>query len=326
MDLTTRASTLTFGVEIETAGPVNPTEVLALALGAEVVQPCAPSTTPLIVSRFGTWASVADGSIERTEAHPCGREFVSPIFKYAAEDLAKVRAVVAALGPAGFTATGANCGLHVHVGVGGRARDPAFVLATLALSYEWSRVIHLLLCDRRLASPFCEAHSSWFLSSFAGFYSGQVPPTYQRVMRRLLDDDPRKVGPTTDKLELPRNFGVNLTSLVCHGTIEYRFFDGTLDPALVAAYVELCARFTALALESTPRLRAPRKPTLESMEALMDTLGVTAKSRAVLLTDEVKAHARGLATCTPIALPRLDLSLLDEESRRLARRALRACG
>ena len=318
-------STMTFGVEIETAGPENPTEVLALALGGDAVRPMEP-LPPRIVSKFGVWLSVADGSIERTEEHPCGREFVSPVFKYAAEDLAKVGAVVAALGSSGFTATGANCGLHVHVGVGDRARDPALILAALALSYEWSRVIHLLLCDRRLASAFCEAHNAWFLSSFAGFYSGRLPPTYQRVMRRLIGEDPRKVGPTSDKLELPRNFGVNLTSLAIHGTIEYRFFEGTLDRDLVGAYVELCACFTALVLESLPILRAPRKPAEGSMEALLDLLGVTSASRAVLLTDEVRAHARGLATHTPIALPRLDLSLLDEESRRLARRALRACG
>ena len=316
---------MTFGVEIETAGPENPTEVLALALGGEVVRPMEP-LPPRIVSRFGTWASVPDGSIERTEAHPCGREFVSPVFRHTPEDIAKVGAVVAALGSSGFTATGANCGLHVHVGVGDRARGPEIILAALALSYEWSRVIHLLLCDRRLASAFCEAHNAWFLSSFAGFYSGRLPPTYQRVMRRLIGEDPRTVGPTSDKLELPRNFGVNLTALAIHGTIEYRFFEGTLDRDIVTAYVELCVRFTALVLESRPELRAPRKPTVASIEALLDTLGVTAESRAVLLTDEVRAHARGLVTHTPIAIPRLDLSLLDEESRRLARRALRACG
>ena len=316
---------MTFGVEIETAGPENPTEVLALALDAEVVRPMEPQP-PRIVSRFGTWESVADGSIERTEAHPCGREFVSPVFRYTPEDLAKVGAVVDALGSSGFTAAGANCGLHVHVGVGNRARDPELILAALALSYEWSRVIHLLLCDRRLASAFCEAHNAWFLSSFAGFYSGHLPPTYQRVMRRLIGEDPRTVGPTSDKLELPRNFGVNLTALAIHGTIEYRFFEGTLDRDSVGAYVELCVRFTALVLESRPKLRAQRKPTVASMEALLDLLGVTAESRAVLLTDEVRTHAHGLATHTPITIPQLDLSLLDDESRRLARRALRACG
>lgn len=326
MDLTERASLLTFGVEIETAGPVDPTETLARALGAEVVQPCKPSAVPTITSKFGTWASVADGSIERTEAHPCGREFVSPVFKYAPEDLAKVRAVVLALGSSGFTAVGANCGLHVHVGVGDRARDPALILAALALSYEWSRVIHLLLCDRRYDSPFCETHSAWGVSAFAGFYSGRLPPTYRRVMGRLLGEDPRKVGPTTDKHELPRNIGVNLTALPRHGTVEYRFFDGTLDPDLVTAYVELCARFTALALESRPVLRPPRKPTEASMEALLDLLGVTAAARAVLLTDEVRAHARGLMRRIKIEVPRLDLSLLDPESQHLARQAIRACG
>ena len=88
----------------------------------------------------------------------------------------------------------------------------------------------------------------------------------------------------------------------------------------------LCARFTALVLESRPKLRAQRRPIVASMEALLDLLGVTAESRAVLLTDEVRTHAHGLATHTPITIPQLDLSLLDDESRRLARRALRACG
>lgn len=323
MDLTARANTLTFGVEIETIGPNDFEEVLALAVGGDVCRPLRPQP-PVVRSEFGVWSVVPDASIETTTSHPLGREFVSPVFRYP-DDTNKVAGMTRALESAGFTVN-ASCGLHVHVGVGDRAKDPRLILAALAASYEWSRVVHLLLCDRRLDASFCEVHSAWALSQFAGFYSGHQPPTYQRVMRRLLDADPRKVGPTTDKLELPRNFGFNLTALARHGTIEYRFFEGTLRPDLVLAYVELCARFTALALEARPLLRAPRKPTEANMEALLDLLGVSAESRAVLLTDEVRAHARGLMLTSPIKVPRLDLSLLDAESQRLARQALRACG
>jgi hypothetical protein len=323
MDVSTRVGTLTFGVEIEAAGPTQPVELLAQALGGTIV---ATPEAPVIVSPFGAWTVVHDGSIEVTPAHPCGREFVSPIFSYNTTDLAKVGAVVTALGATGFTTSDANCGLHVHVGVQGRARDPVFLLAAVALSYEWSRVVHLVLADKRLDSQFCTLPTAWVTSLFAGFYAGRTPPTYMRVMGRILREDPRKVGPLTDKCELPRNFGVNLTSLIRHGTIEYRFFAGTLDPTLVAAYIELCARFTALALDCEPVLRPPRPPNEASMEALLDLLEVSAATRAVLLTDDVRAHARSVMTPRPLGVPALDLSLLDSESQCLARQALRACG
>jgi hypothetical protein len=135
-----------------------------------------------------------------------------------------------------------------------------------------------------------------------------------------------KDAPTFFMGELPRNFGVNLTALIRHGTIEYRFFAGTLDPTLVAAYIELCARFTALALDCEPVLRPPRPPNEASMEVLLDLLEVSAATRAVLLTDDVRAHARSVMTPRPLGVPALDLSLLDSESQCLARQALRACG
>lgn len=320
--LTSLAKTLTFGVELEVLGPHDMTVVLARELRGKVVG-SGPEFT--VESPLGSWRSVVETSLNTSDAYPCGREFVSPILHYgSAVDRAVPAAMLRAMGRCGFGVDDA-CGLHVHVGVGDRARDPILILSALALSFEWSRLVHALLRDVRLESIFCEAHTRWYMGLLADYFTGAKPLSYCRLMRVVLDQDPREVNESTDKQNLPRNFGVNLTALPRHGTIEYRFFAGTMDPDTALAYVEFCVRFTALVMLEPPCLRPPRDPTEANAEELLARLGLSEPASAILFGPEVRAHLHHLERRSPAPLPTLDLTLLDECSRRLVCEVVEAC-
>lgn len=330
MEVTQQARLLTVGVELEMLAPSErPTETFARALGGRVVEEgddADPKADLRVTSPFGEWRSVRETSLEVTPEHPCGREFVSPVLRWGdPRERARPAAVLRALKRAGF-AVNESCGLHVHVGALGRSHHPLFILSTLALSFEWSRLIHAFFLDRRLQSQFAEAHTSWNLAQYAAFFTGEREATYVDVMRLALDQDPSQVGPLTDKRALPRNFGVNLSALPRHGTIEYRFFEGTMDPDVLLACVELSVRFTARAmLTRYPVLRPVRAPTIENAEVLLDDLEVTEPARSLLLSPAAREYMRNLSRPRAIPFPAVDLSLLGHEARRLSETLIRAC-
>lgn len=318
MPLTSLTLARTFGVELELLGPRQEmTRHLAQVLDAGPPdEATAPDAVPVSTRRFGTWTSVKETSLRPTDEHPGCRELVSPIFRFGSPaDRAKVTGVVRALNRGGFIVND-SCGLHVHVGVD-RAKDPELILSALAHAFEWGRLIHALLRDVRLDSDFCEAPTPWYVAQLAGFFTGESAPTYKRLMRGLLNMD-AKAAECAGKLDLPRNYAVNLSALILHGTIEYRFFAGTLDPDLVLAYVELCARFTSLIMSTLPRLHARREPTAANVRALFERLELSPHACDVLWSPEVRAHVRKLSEPPRVRLPRMNLSMLDNEARRLA--------
>lgn len=308
--LTQVALERTFGVELELIGAFGLGDRLVRALRAE------RRDDGLLACAFGCWRSVHEPSLHLSETYPCGCELVSPTLHYGRSlDRAKVTGFVRALGRAG-AAVNDSCGLHVHVGVGEAAKEADFLLSALALAYEWSRVLHALLRDRRVNSQFCEVHTAWLTAPVAHFFTGTERATYAKLMRLILERTSVKVT-RDDKLDLPRDRALNLTALALYGTIEYRLFESTLDPDLVLAYVELCVRFTALIITTAPKLNEQRAPTEANVRSLLDMLEVSSTTRDLLWTAEVREHLRRLHARPQVRLPDMDLGMLDARSRHL---------
>ncbi|MCL0034360.1 amidoligase family protein [Dehalococcoidia bacterium] len=93
--------------------------------------------------------------------------------------------------------------------------------------------------------------------------------------------------------ELPRLFankynptryrGLNLHSYNYRGTIEFRYFDGTLNPADVRAWVTLCLRLVHKSLNKTTVLRGikPMETRRNPLYRLASGLRLTAEERVL---------------------------------------------
>ena len=84
-------------------------------------------------------------------------------------------------------------------------------------------------------------------------------------------------------------FGLNPNALFRHGSLEFRCFNGTVDPGEILAWVDLCCaivgRASRLPLLVPEGTEAQVQPILENVIPMLDALGVARDSplRRVML-------------------------------------------
>jgi hypothetical protein len=227
--------TLRFGIEIETVG--RPREVLARAIhsvvGGTVGGECRGWS--VVDPQGRTWNVVPDGSLSGGEN---SGEIVSPILNY--DDLAQLQEIVRAVRHAGARAD-ASCGIHVHVD--GSKFNARSVTNLAKILNKQERIVEkaLGISDARLAR-FCRPIDPQFIARL----EARRPRTLDDV--RAAWYGYRNATPT--RYDSSRYRGMNLNSMFFRGSIELRYFNGSLHAGEIKSYIQFALALAAKALSS----------------------------------------------------------------------------
>jgi Putative amidoligase enzyme len=234
--------TLKFGIEIETVGASR--EALARAIhrvvgGAPggIVHDC--GAWEIIDSQGRRWRIVRDGSLTSSALASLGTgEIVSPILGY--EDIEMLQEVVRAVRAAGAQAD-STCGVHVHVGA--HAFGAKSLSNLVKIIYKQERLLeHALGVSARRLGQYCKPIDEAFLARLA---AGR-PTSLEEV--KVAWYGRRNVLPT--RRDESRYRGLNLNSYFYRKTIEFRYFNGTVDADQIKAYVQFVLALAAQALKA----------------------------------------------------------------------------
>ncbi|MBC7171467.1 MAG: amidoligase family protein [Polyangiaceae bacterium] len=226
--------TLRFGIEIETVGLSR--ELLARAIHSVVGGTVIDEYRSWRISdaRGRGWRVVPDGSLGAEHSG----EIVSPVLEY--EDIEELQQVVRAVRRAGAKAD-PSTGIHIHVD--GSRFDAKSVTNLVKLVHKQERLLeHALGISEARLTRYCR-------------------PIDQRFMQRLEARRPKTMQEVSDawygyrnaspqRYDSSRYHGLNLNSLFFRGTIELRYFNGTLHAGEVKAYIQLALALAAKALAS----------------------------------------------------------------------------
>jgi hypothetical protein len=224
-----------FGVEVECAGKTR-------LQTARILRRVIGGTAPALVhdhyqsAAFNdpqgrTWRVVKDGSIRAGANYQC--EVVTPPLTLA--DLPTLCAAIDALRHEGLVADN-SCGIHIHLDATHYSAETVRHLALLV----WTRESHL-----RAAIQFNGARDRW---------AHIMSPAFTRQLaaaKQITTEDLASYWYGTThadviadarerKYHRSRYHGLNLHSYFFRGTVEFRWFNGTLDSERLAAYVHLC--------------------------------------------------------------------------------------
>jgi hypothetical protein len=154
-------------------------------------------------------------------------ELVTPPLRES--DLPLVSAVVSALRDAGASVN-ESCGLHVHVGIPGCEVEHLNRLVEIVEDWEPAVLDRVLPSRRRFAGPLDPGFMAGFRKrhpvtpdEFWALWYGDV----NWLSRR-------------DRYDAVRYRGLNLHSFHRLGTVEFRYFNGTVDPAQILDQVRSC--------------------------------------------------------------------------------------
>ena len=220
--------TQAFGVEIETKGlgPEKAAQVIAQALGT------APRGSQVADPTTGKiWKAVPDGSLSGVSA-----EIVTPKLTY--DEIPKLQEVVRALRRAGARVD-RQCGIHVHVDAARHDGKSLARLVKLIHSKEELLFKALQINEARLAR-YAQRVDQRFLDRIVR--SG--PRDMRQLNRAWYGRENRHPG----RYDSTRYHGLNLHAVWDKGTIEFRYFNGTLHAGQVKAYIQLCLALSHKAL------------------------------------------------------------------------------
>jgi hypothetical protein len=225
--------TLKFGIEIETVGATRMT--LAQAIQSVVGGVAHEDARGIRVSdaRGRTWRVVPDASLSGGAR---SGEVVSPILEYG--DIEQLQDLIRALRRAGAKCD-SSTGIHIHVD---GARFGAKSAANLAkMVHKQERLIeHALRVSNARLSRYCKPIDSSFMSRL-----GQQKP---RTKEELSFAWYGRSNVSPQRYCSTRYHGLNMNSFFYRGTIEFRYFNGTLHAGEVKAYVHLVLALAAKAL------------------------------------------------------------------------------
>ena len=250
----------TFGIELETTG-----------IGRE-------RTAKAIAAYFGTtaryvghhlgdwhiptpdgrkWVVERDGSVTDPSA-----EVVSPVCRW--DDLPMVLGVAKAIKAAGARTDG-SCGIHVHVGLGEHTPQSLRRLVNIVNAKEDLLTQALgITPDRRYR--WCKPVEPAFLEAVNRVKPGTFEAMAQLWYRHSggFSNSWRECASThydQSRYHLLNLHAAFSTERPAH-TIEFRAFNGTLNPDKILAYIQLCLAISAQALHS--KAASPTRPVTDN--------------------------------------------------------------
>ena len=228
--MTATMKTLRFGIEIETVG-LNHSE-LARAIHSAVGGSLSFGGTSVTDPSGRVWHVEHDGSLSGSR----NGEIVSPILTY--DDLDALQAVVRAVARAGARAD-YSTGIHIHVD--GSQFDVRGLLNLVNFVHKQERLLeHVLQITSRRLGEYCKPIDPEFMERLA-----RRKPTTMEALNRAWYGY-RNTRP--ERRDGSRYRGLNLNSLFYRKTIEFRYFNGSVDADEVKAYVQLVLALAANAL------------------------------------------------------------------------------
>lgn len=221
-----------FGLEVEFIGDLNVALAALRETGLEIID---GRHSHLGHSNTG-WTLKRDGSVQS------GGELVSPPLDFDdPEQRGQVNLAVEALQRAG-ACPDPSAGIHVHieaVNTDGSHFDGKQVAAVVRFAYKFEDAIY------RIAS------SGWeTIRPGARTYAQPIPETTaQAIMKARTTAEVRNIwdgmavqgGRRSPVLQnLSRYCGVNLRSWIQRNTIEFRYFNSSVNPVRIQTYIALC--------------------------------------------------------------------------------------
>ena len=250
-----------FGVEIEMTGITREEAAHALAnyfgatpeywehiYGSWIVKDPAGKEWKLMSdSSIHPECQSADGYLQldkdSAEGMPYKVEMVTPKLAYG--DLSLLQECMRRM-----TAIGAkvndSCGLHVHVDASAHNRQSLKNLIGIMYSKE-DLLFKALRVNEARAIEWCQKVREPMLKKARTLSAEETPDLTQleNIWYEGFEGDGR---PRRDHYNKSRYYALNLHSVFYRGTVEWRCFNSTLDPAKAAAYVNLCLAMSAQAI------------------------------------------------------------------------------
>ncbi len=175
------------------------------------------------------WRVEDDDSLQAPES--LRAELCSPVLTR--WDIAMLKSVVAAVAATGAH-TNPHCGVHVHIGAADASVENICRLIDLMIEEEPKLVQEFGIVRQRLKS-FSKLMSPEFVKSFRR----SRPSTFGEFERLWYGRHPNPKW-RADRYHRSRYRGLNLQSYFVRFTVEFRYFDSSLDPERIEAYVRRC--------------------------------------------------------------------------------------
>jgi hypothetical protein len=250
-----------FGIEIETLGLATHAAAAALAAGEGWTTGYGSNEARDPQGR--TWKAVRDGSLPGTHA-----EIVSPILGYG--DIEMLQEAVRRLRRAGATAPTSSTGIHIHVSNADGNRFDTPTLRRLAQAI-WSQeeIILKALATDPNRSRYCRPTPGGFISALR---SARATSTVRAAWYREAN------GRRPSRYDSSRYHAVNLNSAFWRGTVEFRWFNGSLHAGEIKTYIQfalaLCAK-NKVTRQTVSRRRTYNPTTARNdMRILVKSLGL----------------------------------------------------
>lgn len=226
----------TFGIEIEMVGKTR--SMIAKAIAGVVSGKVEHVVDEEDDNLTREDVHAANGSVWRVEdddslhaPEQLRAELVSPVLTTA--DVGTLNNVVAAAAATGAR-TNPHCGVHVHIGAQDAAVEDVCRFIDVMIEEE-PKLVKDFNCSPRRLQRFAKPMSPSFIRSFK-----RRRPKTQEDLARLWYGKPAARGQRSDRYHKSRYRGLNLQSYFFRFTIEFRYFDSSLAPDRIEAYVRRC--------------------------------------------------------------------------------------
>jgi len=198
------------------------------------------------LARGREWHVVADSTLTDVPMSQRG-EVVTPILAY--EDIPELQEIVRAVRRCGARAT-AHCGIHVHVGA---ERFDARALTSLSrIVYKQEDLIFAALgVQEGRKDRYCRPMDERFAEGITA-RPARSPERFKRLWYG------GRNGDAGHRYSSTRYRGLNLYSVWFRGTIEFRYFEGSLHAGKVKTCIQFALALCAKAL-NTPNARWRKK-------------------------------------------------------------------
>ena len=249
-----------FGIEIETVG--LSLHALVAAIHPVVGGTLDSRTASVTMADGRVWRAVPDGSLSGNR----NGEIVSPILSYV--DLEMLQNVVRAVRKAGAQVD-SSCGIHVHVD--GSRFDARGLLNLVNLVHKNERLIERAL---GVAAHRLSRYTQPLGADFIARLDGRRP----RSLTDLQDAWYGRAHAAPHRYDMTRYHGLNLNSMFYRGTVEFRYFNGTLHAGEIKSYVQLCLAMVARAQGARATSRSRRQVETQNekwaFRVFMKTMGM----------------------------------------------------
>lgn len=234
---------LRFGVEIETVKRTR--RVVARAVqsivGGEIIHVGTPSCfDPYHVRAEDgrTWKVVADASLNHVPKNKQA-EVVSPILTY--EDIPTLQEIIRSVRKTAGAKINKQCGIHVHVDASTFTPKALGNLIKIVHKQE-DLIVEALGVNHQRLVQYAKKVKYDIVSKIAK-RRPQTMDQLNRIWYGYRNHRPQH-------FDSSRYYGLNLHSVWYLGTVEFRYFEGTLHAGRIKAYIQFCLALAAKAIKA----------------------------------------------------------------------------